>query len=430
MYESLDNDLFNITYKKNLGKNYMNIEADVSLWEAGQDIPTFNEDFRIKMITENHIAGLLDMHIQYVNGIPTFCYNISGLQSLSVILENHPLNDLLFNRLFTGIYNAMTSCEHYMLDCDKLLFSEEHIFLSSDLTEIQLCYFPLKNSSFSHSFKKLSDYLLKKVDHTDEHAVFMAYSMHKSCYDENFTINTICSYISSAPSDDYVSKTVVKETPPAEDLPPFTPLPASLPTTTMTYERTFLLKVFALASVCTAGLIGSIAVYLFKIINTNLFLIILTGLIIFAAYNGYNLYRQRSKSDFPALEADVSENVPDININDTGSTVLLSSPENYDFHSLIYTGTDSVSEIKLTHYPFTIGKNDSCDAILPNPMISRLHARISCVPDENASMKYYITDLNSTNGTYLNGTSLSPYEIHPINPGDHISFGHLTYIFQ
>lgn len=428
----MDNDLFNITYKKISGKNYMNLEPSASLCETNHDISSYKEDFRIKMIKENHIAGLLHTHIQYINGVPTFCYNISGLQSLSVILENRPLNHNLLTRLFTGIYTALTSCEHYMLDCDKLLFSEENIFLSSDLTEIKLCYFPLKNSSFSHSFGKLFDYLLKKVDHTDEHAVYMAYSMHKACHNENFTINTICSYISSSPSDEYISKTVTSDTTPAENLPSYTPQPVSVSVSPspMTYGRTFLLKVFALASVFAAGLICLAMMYLFKIINTNLFLIVLTILIIFAVYNGYNLYRQRSKSDFPALETEASETQPDLPQKDTGSTVLLSSPENYDFHRLICVGTDSAPEIRLTHYPFTIGKNDSCDAQLPNPMISRLHAKISCVPDDTSSMKYYITDLNSTNGTYLNSTALSPYEMHPINPGDHISFGHLTYIFQ
>lgn len=426
----MENDLFNMTYKKNPGKNYMNLEPSVSLLENSQEIFPYKEDFRIRMIRENHIEGLLEMHIQYVNDIPTFCYNISGLQSLSVILENEPLNHSLLNRIFTGIYNALASCEHYMLDYDKLLFSEVNIFLSTDFSEVKLCYFPLKNSSFSYSFAKLSDYLLKKVDHNDEHAVFMAYSIHKACHSENFTINTICSYISSIPPDEHIPKIETQDDIIAETVFDRSPLPASLPLSQSTYERTFLLKVFALASVSVAVLIALITMTVFRIINTNLFFIILTALIIFAVYNGYNLYRQRSESAFPALETEAPEILPDIPQKDTGSTVLLSSPENYDFHRMIYTGTDSAPEIRLTHYPFTIGKNDTCDAVLQNPMISRLHARISCIPDETASMKYYITDLNSTNGTYLNGTALSPYEVNVINPGDNISLGHLTYIFQ
>ena len=60
------------------------------------------------------------------------------------------------------------------------------------------------------------------------------------------------------------------------------------------------------------------------------------------------------------------------------------------------TGDD---EIKITESPFVIGKDKTCHFTIKNDTyISRKHARI--VKRENG---YYIEDLNSTNGTFIDG---------------------------
>ena len=97
---------------------------------------------------------------------------------------------------------------------------------------------------------------------------------------------------------------------------------------------------------------------------------------------------------------------------------------------LIYTGSDMNSQINISHYPFTIGKDNSCDLILQNPIVSRLHCRINYNIDDINSPTYYLEDLNSTNGTYINNTPVTPYQKCNLKSGDNISFGHLTYIFM
>lgn len=82
--------------------------------------------------------------------------------------------------------------------------------------------------------------------------------------------------------------------------------------------------------------------------------------------------------------------------------------------------------IELTRFPFTIGKMAGCvDCVLADGSVSRLHARI-----EKQGGKIFLTDMNSTNGTYKNGLRMQPDETVEIEPGDEIRFGKLNYCYR
>lgn len=72
-------------------------------------------------------------------------------------------------------------------------------------------------------------------------------------------------------------------------------------------------------------------------------------------------------------------------------------------------------EIAVTKDEFVIGKKaELCDGVIDfNKMISRSHCRIN-----RRGNQYTITDLQSSNGTFVNKVRLQPNQPHPINNGD------------
>lgn len=91
------------------------------------------------------------------------------------------------------------------------------------------------------------------------------------------------------------------------------------------------------------------------------------------------------------------------------------------------SGIEGTAEtIPVSYYPFLIGKQESlADYVLREDTVSRLHARI-----DRRGETYWVTDLNSTNGTAVNGTTLEANETVQIHAGDRIDLADLHFKFE
>src|SRR4051794_10308952 len=74
-------------------------------------------------------------------------------------------------------------------------------------------------------------------------------------------------------------------------------------------------------------------------------------------------------------------------------------------------------------YPFTIGRARECHLVVDHSQVSRLHARLELEHEQIA-----ITDLNSTNGTFVNGERLPPGLPRKLRAGDKISFAQICMV--
>ncbi|MEG6522143.1 DUF3662 and FHA domain-containing protein [Desulfotomaculum sp. 1211_IL3151] len=93
------------------------------------------------------------------------------------------------------------------------------------------------------------------------------------------------------------------------------------------------------------------------------------------------------------------------------------------FASLIVEeGADLGKEFPLSAIRSSIGRRDTCDIVLNDNSISRRHAQI-----EKNNDGFYISDLNSTNGTHVNGLLIDTYKL---ASGDVITLGNTVLIFK
>ena len=110
---------------------------------------------------------------------------------------------------------------------------------------------------------------------------------------------------------------------------------------------------------------------------------------------------------------------------DYGETVVLSAGAVSGPASLVSKEPGELATIYINEDLTVIGKLETaCDAVISLPTVSRIHAKIRKKEDA-----YYLTDMNSRNGTAVNGRLLLPDEEYQLEPEDEVDFAQARYIF-
>lgn len=84
----------------------------------------------------------------------------------------------------------------------------------------------------------------------------------------------------------------------------------------------------------------------------------------------------------------------------------------------VHKGIDGISMIPINASSVIAGNSDAVDIKLGNRFVSRRHFQIRFESDV-----FYISDLGSTNGTYLNGSKLDPNQEQILRDGDSVGLG-------
>lgn len=125
------------------------------------------------------------------------------------------------------------------------------------------------------------------------------------------------------------------------------------------------------------------------------------------------------KREYEAQEKKFEEGEDEI------QTVLLRARPVYKEGRKLVSVNDG-TEILVGYFPFLIGKNrDITDHCLNKPGISRLHIKL-----EETENGYTVTDLNSTNGTSINGRLLEANETALLDLGDELMIAGERFYFR
>ncbi len=91
--------------------------------------------------------------------------------------------------------------------------------------------------------------------------------------------------------------------------------------------------------------------------------------------------------------------------------------------AFLTTNVSNLEDAKVTEAApiWSIGRSSNCTIAILNPSISRCHAVIGYASTQG----FYITDLGSSNGTFVNRQRLPILERRSLTDGDLISFSHI-----
>ena len=448
----------NISYKRENHKSYLVVKE---IEEQDQD------GFSMRMIWENEIKGLLPVMQHVFNGEQELYYDISSKQTLEVLYEKREMDQKDLTRLLKGLSNTIKDMEKYLLDEDSLFLSPESIYISSTDGTPYFMYYPEEGAE--ERAYGLAEYLLGKVSKEEEAAVMFVYEFYRYVKEEKGSLSTALSRLDIKEEKMAEDKTELFEEPMLEQdfIRPIADdqdvysvnneTELSQAEKNIGYGR-YLRNVFFIV-LCLSGLgimfysawhygldLLTILSKKESIIGLGICVTAIGGLILFFVMDHMekrkeekmvdeietikeNREKQTREQEQWEEEQNWNEAEEQEEAAETDAfmeTVLIQ--ENCYQEERILTGKvkGKKKQIDLSAFPFMIGKNkDQVDFVLDDHSVSRLHARFTLRDDV-----VYLTDLNSTNGTYKNGVRLEPNELIMLEAEDEITFGRLTFTYH
>lgn len=445
-------------YKRNLQNNYLIIEASAKAQE---------EDYPLRMVEQNEISGLLPMHSSKKDGKLYFHYEITSRQSFSNLYERKALKyqDIIF--LLSEVRDMLDILQKFLIAPSHLIFHPDYIYLGAEREKMYFCYYPDVPEEFTITV--LAEFILKKLDHEDRQAVTLGYGFYQKASEENFSLRqTLREMLSDAVSQE-IKGTQTKENDREKENGAASPDASEdfsyevihkerkkIPEVEKQEEdrkeqgRKKIEKLFQLVHpvvLISAILISVLPGILFCLNITDLtqsggmfFVLVSVEVLINRFWKSSKEKKKKEQNRWTDDEEELyrllqeemyqhtDESDEDMKQSSIEETKFLIPEEKRDGIRLVCTDREksfgNFPDIYVCREPVFIGKiKGESDIILDSPTVSRMHARL-----EKRDGMYYVKDLNSKNGTFLNGNRMAGQEQRIFRKGDRISFADIEYL--
>ena len=396
-----------IKYIHDINKNYMVVN--------GED--TFVESFKIKMLQENNIEGLLNVKQKYLDSKERLYYDISSKQSMEVLFEKSHIQISELKQVIYELEICIESLKKYLLDFNDIVLNPKMVFIDIRTLKFSFCYYPYHKGEFRNELAEYLNFVITKIDHSDINALNLAYELQKITRKDNYVIKDL-THLINEPEIVVQEEVIVNQEPVQE-------ISYEIPYINKKIKLTDKIIEKATIVILVVGLL--LWAYIFsKTKDQNLKKVILIIIPAIGVYIGYIFLKNKKSSKKPEvkeIKVIVDEIEEDESMEDCLTVYLGASDSSTNRYLKCLSDVDL--DFKIENYPVIIGKMDkNVDFVIKDSKVSRMHAKVYF---EN--QKYLIEDLNSTNGTFLNGERLTQYEKYELSPGDLVKFSEITFKF-
>lgn len=469
-------------YKRDMSHNYLILHGEN---------PVDTSSYQVRMLTGNAVPCILKCRVQGLDGKFLFYYDITSRQSLASFYEQKKLKVSDLRIIFGGFVKIMEEMMEFLMNPDQLLLSPEYMYLDVEKQKLYFCCLPGEPKAISEQFREMTEYFLPKLDHEDTAAVTLGYGIYRKALETGIQLDTLKEFIYHNETEEVKEKK--SEEKPVEEIPePRTdlteqksldfvekpdfvqkPKKEKEKNTGKTVNAKFLwaggcgLGVLVLLGIAGAGYLGYIPELPIEIVLAAAILLLGAG-----ALGVWTSEKQKKKQDetaewrkkvrkelagkkeesagFCNPYEDVRKEIKPYGYSemkhvdtaadfrkssytgnelpeeeDYGETILLSVGKMRGPASLVSKEPGEFAQIFLERDLTIIGKmENAADAVIPRPTVSRVHARIRKVEEE-----YFLADLNSRNGTSVNGRMLKASEEYQLQDEDEVDFAEARYVF-
>ena len=398
-------------FKRDLKNSFMIVESGFENAGYEKDVLRFND-----------IDVLVPFHTVDINNVTQVWYDITGLVSLKDYLMQQSITYELMRKVFLYLKIAIDETERYLIDVNHLSINVDTVFVVKNDVEwkVMLIYYPDENQS---SLESILEFFMSNVS---KDMMDFCFKLYDSGMDGN-TIDGIIRLIDDEIGCDDIVGDEANNKNEQHDNEEYNyrnedeerRLDWEYEGSRISDDEDYIwgnnkIDIFGEEELTIFDKIKKCMIDFFETKKKN---------ILDKADNKISLFsrKENRKNKNDIMYEDFSYE-PDQQIYEP--TVLLKAiEEDRDVLNLKYIGNSKKDDIRIDKEEFRVGSSiEGNDSVIDSPVISRFHAKII-----KEGKSYYVEDLNSTNGTSVNGKLLGYRDRIELNPEDTIMFADECY---
>ena len=446
-------------YKRDMNHNYL-------IFHGEEVIDT--DSYQVRMLIGNAIPSLLKCRVQVMDGKFLVCFDVTSRQTMISLYEQKKFLISDLKLIFGSFVTVMEEMSEYLMNPEHLCLDPEYMFLDAERKNVFFCYVPGISKDLKEQFRTLTEYILPKVDHEDGQAVMLGYGVYRRALEEVFQLEHIKEELyrtKELSMNGKIEKGFEEK--------PSSPFAESIETESTELFREEVEKEEKRPATLwkTLAIWGLLAIFLLALtalkfagylpwIEMEAFLAFVVGILVLSMTVSvfYKMIKQKGSQKANAKKKEESgeyerwkeeemlfQEEPQIKEmseassekkvvkakelsklsmeRNFGETVVLSENATEGPATLVSREAGELATIYLQEELTIIGKLETAaDVVIDLPTVSRVHAKIRMRDGE-----YYLTDLNSRNGTVVNGKILK--EEYMLQNEDEVDFAQARYIF-
>ncbi len=361
-------------------------------------------DYGYNMIMHQNIPYLAVFQNRSQDQNAEYYYDITSYTSLKD-LSHKKINEKIIDCLVYSLCGVMESMEDYLLDCNDMVLDVSSVFYNEN-GQFQFIYYPGYQKDFVEQLKVMSEQILTTIDYTSDSCVRKAYKLYDLACDNHHALKRLKSFFFG---DEPIKEIVVepeiialpeiqeKEEKKVKKIPIWLWPILVFEDVLICFVAFFVMRLwlfndYLISTICAAGIMA---------------ILVVTEIIVI-------------RNKYGDVEKDFWQ--PEDYINMEGVTGWTENTE-IRFNSV---HKERWPDMIIKQFPAIVGKNSKDPACcIRLPMISGKHAQLDKREDG-----IYITDMDSANGTFVNGEMLTPRQAIRLNAKDSVIFADVEFIFE
>ena len=171
----------NTHFEKELERVYLVFDSEI----------THTDEYLLQMPLRCALTSLLPLSVITRDNRSLLRADVTACTSLAARYQCVPLTGVRIRSILHTLRDLALRLPKYLLDPRDLYLDPESVFLGAGQDELLVCYVPHLSDSEPHTIRLLSEFFLKKIDHSDTIAAGLAYQLFNDVSSDRYILGDV-----------------------------------------------------------------------------------------------------------------------------------------------------------------------------------------------------------------------------------------------